>query len=115
MRDIFAWTAKHFGIEQARLYKVDDPGAALRDVSNGPDAIGARERPDIRPNLRSRARCDPFHGQLLDSMDLGHGSCRPGSDEVATPQPTSASVGPAKARSSAFPWGAACPRISASP
>jgi plasmid stabilization system protein ParE len=39
MRDIFAWTAKHFGIEQDRLYKVDDPGAALRDVSNGPDAI----------------------------------------------------------------------------
>jgi toxin ParE1/3/4 len=52
MRDIFAWTAEHFGIEQARRYR-STILAALRDVSDGPDAIGARERPDIRPNLRS--------------------------------------------------------------
>jgi toxin ParE1/3/4 len=52
MRDIFAWTAENFGIEQARRYRLTIL-AALRDVSDGPDAIGARERPDIRPNLRS--------------------------------------------------------------
>jgi toxin ParE1/3/4 len=52
MREIFAWTAKHFGIKQARRCR-STILAALRDVSNGPDIIAARERADIRPNLRS--------------------------------------------------------------
>jgi toxin ParE1/3/4 len=52
MRDIFTWTAEHFGIEQARRYR-STILAALRDLGNGPDVIGAQERADIRPNLRS--------------------------------------------------------------
>jgi toxin ParE1/3/4 len=52
MRDIFTWTAEHFGIEQARCYR-STILAALRDPGDGPDMIGAQERTDIRPNLRS--------------------------------------------------------------
>jgi toxin ParE1/3/4 len=52
MRDIFAWTAENFGIEQARRYR-STILAALRDISDGPGVMGTRERPDIRPKLRS--------------------------------------------------------------
>lgn len=52
MRSIVAWTARNFGIEQAQRYRAMIL-AALRDLGDGPDAMGARERADIRPNIWS--------------------------------------------------------------
>lgn len=52
VRAIFIWTAKHFGTEQARRYR-QTIFAALRDLGDGPDAVGTRDRAELGRNLRS--------------------------------------------------------------
>ncbi|MGV6873864.1 type II toxin-antitoxin system RelE/ParE family toxin [Pseudochelatococcus sp. B33] len=50
--NIVLWTAEHFGAEQARRYRATI-FAALRDLGDGPDATGTRDRAELGRNLRS--------------------------------------------------------------
>lgn len=52
MRAIALWTAEHFGVEQARRYR-QTLFAALRDLDDGPEAIGVRDRAELGRNVRS--------------------------------------------------------------
>ncbi len=49
---IVLWTAEHFGAEQARRYRATI-FTALRDLDDGPDATGTRDRAELGRNLRS--------------------------------------------------------------
>lgn len=51
-RAIVLWTAEHFGLEQARRYRAAIL-AALRELDNGPDTTGTRDRTELGRNLRS--------------------------------------------------------------
>lgn len=50
--DIVLWTADYFGVEQARRYRAMIL-AALRDLGDGPDATGTRDRVELDRKLRS--------------------------------------------------------------
>lgn len=50
--DIVLWTAGHFGVEQARRYRATI-FAALRDLGDGPNTMGARDRAELGRNLRT--------------------------------------------------------------
>lgn len=49
---IVLWTAEHFGFEQARRCRATI-FAALRDLDNGPNVTGTRDRAELGRNLRS--------------------------------------------------------------
>jgi toxin ParE1/3/4 len=89
-RAIVQWTAGHFGVEPARRYRTTIV-AALRELDDGPDAMGTRDRAELGRNSRSLhvarqgrrgrlailfaagegARIDIVR-ILNDSMDLAH-------------------------------------------
>ena len=52
MRTIFLWTVAHFVVEQARRYR-GTIFAALRDLGDGPEAVGIRERAELGRGLKS--------------------------------------------------------------
>lgn len=49
-QDILRWTAERFGSTQARTYKAT-LAAAIAALHDGPEPLGARERPDIAAGL----------------------------------------------------------------
>ncbi|MGO4842826.1 type II toxin-antitoxin system RelE/ParE family toxin, partial [Rhizobiaceae sp. 2RAB30] len=49
---IVLWTAERFGVEQARRYRATIL-AALRELDDGPDARGTRDRAELGLNVRS--------------------------------------------------------------
>ena len=49
---ILLWKAEHFAVEQVRRYRATI-FAALRDLDDGPDATGTRDRDELGRNLRS--------------------------------------------------------------
>lgn len=49
-RQILQWTVKNFGPAQARSY-ADTLSSALKALSAGPSAIGAKERTEIDDNI----------------------------------------------------------------
>ena len=52
LKDILRWTAGRFGVDQARRYRRTIL-LAIRDLENGPDALGSKARDDITPGLRT--------------------------------------------------------------
>lgn len=51
-RQILRWTVENFGSAQARVY-ADTVSSALKALSAGPDIVGARERAEIAPGIRT--------------------------------------------------------------
>lgn len=52
VRAIFLWTVEHFGVEQARRYRATI-FAAFRDLDDGPEAAGVRDRAEVGRGLKS--------------------------------------------------------------
>lgn len=52
VRAIFLWTVEHFGVEQARRYR-QTIFAALRDLGDGPEGAGVRDRVELGRGLKS--------------------------------------------------------------
>ena len=52
VRGIFLWTVEHFGVDQARRYRAT-LFAALRDLDDGPETTGVRDRAELGRNLKS--------------------------------------------------------------
>lgn len=50
--DIVRWTIQHFGIQQAKIY-AETIALALAALRDGPNIIGARQREDLGPGIRS--------------------------------------------------------------
>jgi len=50
--EIVVWTEEHFGSAQADVYR-EVILAALRELKDGPQLVGVRQRDDIRPGLLS--------------------------------------------------------------
>lgn len=50
--EILHWTTKTFGEGQARTY-AETIALAIEALTGGPDVLGARERDDIRPGIRT--------------------------------------------------------------
>jgi toxin ParE1/3/4 len=50
--NIVKWTAENFGAQQSRLYR-DTLLRAIRELGEGPDAIGSKARNEILPGLRT--------------------------------------------------------------
>ena len=50
--EILRWTVKTFGTRQARIYEATML-QALRALRSGPDALGAKQRDDLAPGIRT--------------------------------------------------------------
>lgn len=49
---ILAWTRRHFGPRQERLY-AKTLALAMRDLLDGPDVAGVKQRDDLAPGIRT--------------------------------------------------------------